>query len=119
MAVKVVRRRVARKRATKLRKTSKRMGRPRKRVTRKTLTGSKRKVWNGTKMYTRGGLMKKDLCVNKRGHAVSKKQMSHGKKAFRGWLKALKKARKVLGLKKFVACKKGTKLYFLAKELYG
>merc|ERR1719285_1242897 len=63
-------------------------------------------------MYTRGGLMKKDLCVNKRGHAVSKKQLSHGKRAFRGWLKALKKARKVLGLKKICCVQEGNQAIF-------
>merc|ERR1711973_314788 len=101
MAVKVVRRR-----ATKPRKASKRVARKAKRVTRKMQTGSMRKVWNGTAVYTKGGLMKKDLCINKRGKVVSKKAMSHGKKALRGWLKAVMLARKQLGLKGFVACKK-------------
>merc|ERR1719230_678440 len=51
-------------------------------------------------MYTKGGLMKKDLCVNKRGKVVSKKSMLSGKRAFSGvrpWLNACKAARKQLG----------------------
>ena len=113
MAVKAVRR------ATKPRKASKRVARKAKRVTRKMQTGSMRKVWNGTAMYTKGGLMKKDLCLNKRGKVVSKKRFSQGAKALSGWLKATKQARKQLGLTGFVACKKGTKYYILAKKLYG
>merc|ERR1712079_470378 len=90
-----------------------------KRVTRKMQTGSMRKVWNGTAVYTKGGLMKKDLCLNKRGKVVSKKAMAHGQKALSGWVKATGLARKKLGLKGFVACKKGTEYYKLAKKLYG
>jgi len=45
--------------------------------------------------------------------------MSHGKKALSGWVKATTMARKQLGLTGFVPCKKGTKYYKLAKELYG
>merc|ERR1719374_186909 len=65
--------------------------------------------------------MKKDLCLNKRGKIVSKKAMLSGKRAFkgiRGWLNATALARKQLGLKGFVACKKGTRYYKLAKEIY-
>merc|ERR1712096_178944 len=100
----------------------KRAARKAKRVTRKSQTGSMRKVWNGSAMYTKGGLMKKDLCINKRGKVVSKKQLALGKKAMKGlsgWLKAVMTARKQLGLTGFVACKKGTEYYKLAKKLYG
>merc|ERR1719338_62097 len=93
-----------------------------KRITRKMQTGSMRKVWNGSAMYTKGGLMKKDLCVNKRGKVVSRKQLAAGKRAIKGlsgWLKATMMARKQLGLTGFVACKKGTQYYQLAKKLYG
>jgi len=105
------------KTATKPRKSIKRKA---KRVTKKMQTGSKRKVWNGTAMYTKSGLMKNDLCINKRGKVVSKKAMSNGKKrlSLSGWLNATLLARKQLGLKGFVACKKGTKYYKLAKKLY-
>merc|ERR1719285_1545472 len=107
------------RRTSKPKKATKRVARRAKRVTKKMQTGSMRRVWNGTATYTKGGLMKKDLCLNKRGKVVSKKAMSHGKKALSGWLKATKQARKQLGLTGFVACKKGTKYYILAKKLYG
>merc|ERR1712212_1131064 len=93
-----------------------------KRVTKKMQTGTMRRVWNGTCLYTKGGLMKKDLCLNKSGKVVSKKKFQNGKKAVRGikgWLKASVLARKQLGLTGFVACKKGTKYYNLTKQLYG
>lgn len=92
-----------------------------KRVTKKSQTGTLRKVWNGTKMYTVGGLMKKDLCLNKNGKLTTKKRSAAGKKAgknIQGWTKACMQARKQLGLKGFVACKKGSKYYKLCKELY-
>merc|ERR1719479_153286 len=66
--------RVARK-ASKPRK-SKRAARKAKRsqrVTKKMQTGSYRQVWNGSKLYTKGGLMKKDLMLNKHNKVVSKK----------------------------------------------
>merc|ERR1712002_345660 len=100
----------------------KRVVRKAKRVTRKMQTGTMRRVWNGSALYTKGGLMKKDLCINKRGKVVSKKALLHGKKALKGlqgWLKATKMAREQLGLTGFVACKKGTKYYRVAKEIYG
>merc|ERR1712202_59205 len=103
-------------------KKATRRARKAKRVTKKSQTGSMRRVWNGSAMYTKGGLMKKDLCMNKRGKIVSKKQAARGKKSIKGlqgWLKATMQARKQLGLTGFVACKKGTKYYILAKKLYG
>merc|ERR1719193_2427163 len=72
-------------------------------------------------MYTRGGLMKKDLCVNKRGKVVSRRSLLSGKRSFKkiqGWLNACKIARKQLGLTGFVACKKGTRYYKVTKEIY-
>merc|ERR1711920_829648 len=90
-----------------------------KRVTRKMGTGSMRKVWNGTAKYTKGGLTKKDLCINRRGKVVSRKKMSHGEKVLSGWVKATGLARDKLGLKGFVACKRGTEYYKLAIKLYG
>merc|ERR1712048_628392 len=109
------------RRAVKPMKATRRAARKAKQVTKKMQTGSMRRVWSGTAMYTKGGLMKKDLCLNKRGKVVSKKQMQRGKRAFKGlqgWLKATMLARKQLGLTGFVACKKGTKYYKLAKQLY-
>merc|ERR1719158_2299694 len=78
-------------------------------------------VFRGTKAKTYTGLTKGDLIKNKRGKIVSKKQVAHGKKAFshiKGWTTAVAKARKALGVKGFVAIKKGTALYQKAKELY-
>merc|ERR1719245_782790 len=70
-----------------LRKTARKATKPRKakRVTKKMQTGSMRQVWNGSKLYTAGGLMKKDLMMNtKKNKIVSKKVSARGKKAFKG-----------------------------------
>merc|ERR1712139_383236 len=78
-------------------------------------------VFRGTKVKTTGGLTKSDLVENKRGKIVSKKSLAHGKKAYsfiKGWTTACQKARKALGVKGFVAIKKGTPLYKKAKEFY-
>merc|ERR1712173_457646 len=67
-----------------------------KRVTRKMQTGSYRKVWNGTAKFTKGGLVKDDLMLNKRGKVVSKKQYKKGQalQGKGGWMTAVMKARK-------------------------
>merc|ERR1719181_425755 len=78
-------------------------------------------VFNGTKEKTTSGLKKSDLTKSKSGKIVSKKQSAQGKKAYahiKGWTVAVQKARKALGVKGFVAVKKGTALYKKAKELY-
>merc|ERR1712083_579252 len=82
-----------------------------------------RQVWSGTKTYTKGGLVKSQLTMNNRGKVVSKKMASRGKSIYKSsglakWSKAMQKARKDLGITGFVACKKGTKLYKLAKQYY-
>jgi len=129
MAVKrrAARRRTSRRarKATKPRKAKKRVvrrvKRKPKRKTKKSQTGSMRRVWNGTAMYTKGGLTKKDLCVNKRGKVLSKKRALSAKKSFRNiqpWLKVVKRARTELGLIGFVPCKRGTKYYQLAWKYY-
>merc|ERR1712057_124386 len=64
----------------------------------------------------RTSLKKSDLTKNKHGRVVSKKQSARGKKSL--WIAAVTKARKALGLKGFVAIKKGSALYKKAKELY-
>merc|ERR1711879_599531 len=94
-----------------------------KRVSRKMLTGSYRKVWNGTATYTKGGLMKKDLMLNKRGKVVSKKQFAKGQKLQKkgGWMTAVMQARKELGITGFCTVNRGAQgvaLYKRAKELY-
>merc|ERR1719335_450804 len=78
-------------------------------------------VFRGTKAKTMSGLTKNDLVKNKRGKIVTKKQVAAGKKAYsnvKGWITACQKARKALGIKGFVAIKKGSALYKKAKELY-
>merc|ERR1712139_77233 len=74
-------------------------------------------VFRGTKEKTVGGLTKSDLVKNKYGKVVSKKASLRAKKNS-GWTTAIQKARKALGLKGFVAIKKGSDLYKKAKELY-
>ena len=82
-----------------------------------------RRVWSGTADRTKGGLVKKDLCLNKNGKVVSKKQSAKAQKNFKKsglgkWCAAMMKARKELGLTGFVACKKGTAYYKLTKKFY-
>merc|ERR1712159_277361 len=79
-------------------------------------------VFRGTKAKTGSGLKKSDLMKNKNGKIVSRKQSANGKKAYthiKGWTVAVTKARKFLGLKGFIAVKKGSALYKKAKEFYG
>merc|ERR1719191_2172260 len=79
-------------------------------------------VFRGTKAKTYTGLTKADLVKNKRGKIVTKKQMALGKGLYakfgKTWITAVQKARKALGVKGFVAIKKGSALYKKAKEFY-
>merc|ERR1712159_574960 len=77
-------------------------------------------VFRGTKEKTATGLTKSDLIKNKFGKIVSKKRSAFAKKNnfIKGWTTAVQKARKALGLKGFVAIKKGSALYKKAKEFY-
>merc|ERR1719486_145179 len=77
-------------------------------------------VFRGTKAKTATGLTKSDLIKNKYGKIVSKKKSQLAKKNnfIKGWTTAVQKARKALGLKGFVAIKKGSALYKKAKEFY-
>merc|ERR1719473_1284721 len=84
---------------------------------------SKASVFRGTKVKTSGGLKKADIMKNKAGKLVSKKSSAASKKNYKGsgaqkWVEACKAARKALGLKGFVAIKKGSPLYNKAKSLY-
>ena len=77
-------------------------------------------VWLGRKEKTSSGLKKSDLMKSKTGKIVSKKQHAAGKKNYlfiSEWTYAVQKARKELGVKGFVAIKKGSALYKRAKEL--
>ena len=73
-------------------------------------------VFRGSKAKTVGGMTAKDLTKNKHGKVVSKKRSAFSKKS--PWIAAVAKARKALGLKGFVAIKKGSPLYKKAKEFY-
>merc|ERR1711862_42033 len=78
-------------------------------------------VFNGGKEKTKTGLKKTDLMKSKTGRIVTKKAHAAGKKAYaniKGWTVAVQKARKELGVKGFVAIKKGSALYKKAKEIY-
>merc|ERR1719510_898633 len=94
-----------------------------KRVTRKMQTGSYRKVWNGTAKFTKGGLVKDDLMLNKKGKVVSKKMFKSGQRLMKksGWMTAIMQARKELGITGFCTVNRGAQgvaLYKRAKELY-
>merc|ERR1712224_636738 len=83
---------------------------------------AKSSVFRGTKVKTVGGLKKSDLVKSKAGKIVSKKQQARGKGLYakfgQKWNSAVQKARKALGLKGFVAIKKGSPLYTKAKSFY-
>merc|ERR1739841_209671 len=82
---------------------------------------AKSQVFRGTKEKTLSGLSKSDLVKSKTGKIVSKKRQAAGKvahaKNLKKWTTAVQQARKSLGLKGFVAIKKGTPLYTKAKGL--
>merc|ERR1711985_217056 len=83
---------------------------------------SRNAVFSGKKEKTGSGMTKADLVKSKTGKIVSKKASARAKKAFQGsvlqkWSKAVQAARKALGVKGFVAVKKGTPLYNKAKAL--
>ena len=83
--------------------------------------GSRRQVWNGTRQKTKSGLTKAHYMTNKRGKLVTKKEHAAGRRSFkniRGWVNAVSKARKALGITGFCAVKKGTALYKKAREFY-
>ena len=68
-----------------------------------------------------GGLQKTGLMTNKNGRLVSKKAHAAGVRRYkniRGWVQAVSKARKALGITGFCAVKKGTPLYKKAREFY-
>merc|ERR1712139_752734 len=78
-------------------------------------------VFRGGKEKTSGGLKKSDLMKSSTGKIVSRKASANGKKSYKyikGWTVAVQKARKELGVKGFVAVKKGSALYKKAKEFY-
>merc|ERR1719204_919758 len=127
MAAKTVARRTARKAAKPMkakRVTKRKAVRKPKRVTKKSMTGSMRQVWNGTKTYTKGGLTKSSLMLNNRGKVVSKKMKARGDQAFAGikqWNVAIMRAREELGITGFCRINRGemgVKLYNLANKYH-
>merc|ERR1712054_523429 len=79
-------------------------------------------VWKGLAVKTFGGLKKSSLMKSKSGRIVSSKKSAFGKKMYSKylskWTSAVQKARKALGVKGFVAVKKGSALYKKAKSFY-
>ena len=78
-------------------------------------------VFSRRKTSTQGGLKESDLMRNKQGKIVTKAQYAAGKKAYyriKGWVLAVKRARKDLGVKGFVVLKKSSALYKAAKAHY-
>merc|ERR1712018_1055035 len=114
------------KRRTSRRKVSRRRRVSRKRGARKRVSvrGTRAQVFRGTKLKVKNtGQVKADLMKNKRGKVISKAAHAHGKKVYKKngiskWNKAFMQARKNLGLKGFVPCKKGSKLYNETMRLY-
>ena len=94
----------------------------RRRAMRVSKFGKRRSVFSGKKVSTKGGLKRGDLKKNKAGKIVTKKASAKGKKnmgkTIGPWLDAVKKARKALGIKGFVAIKKGSAFYNKAKSFY-
>ena len=108
------------KKATKAKKTKKATKKKARKVKRvsKIAKGRMAKVmvFKGKKEKTVGGMKKENLTKNKNGRVVSKKASARGKK--HPWMAAVAKARSALGVKGFVAIKKGTALYAKAKSFY-
>ena len=116
-------RRSSRRRASK-RRTRRRVTRKPRKAKKPMKIGKAWQVWNGTRERTVGGLTKKDLCRSKTGKIVSRKKAQLAKKRMNsksgigGWCKAVKQARKELGLVGFVACKKGSPFYKRVNQIY-
>merc|ERR1719272_1441147 len=79
---------------------------------------ARRHAFAGKISKTASGLSKSDLVKSKTGKIVSKRRSLNAKKSnnLGAWTAAVKKARKALNIKGFVAIKKGTPFYKKAKE---
>merc|ERR1712083_637910 len=114
-------RRASKRRVT--RRKAVRKARKAKKAKRVSVVGKKWQVWNGTRERTVGGLTKKDLMKSKTGKIVSKKQALRAKGNMKKnglgkWMAAVKQVRKEMGLKGFVAIKKGTPYYKRVRAVY-
>ena len=84
----------------------------------------KQQVMNGTIAHTPGGLDKKDIKVKRLSNGGGKRYVSKIKSAQakkNPWIKAVKQARKNLGIEGFLAINKGregVKLYKEASKIY-
>merc|ERR1719411_2613593 len=89
-------------------------------VSKRSETGSKRCVWNGSKIYTKSGYTKKDLVKTESCKIMSRKQFKKAQSFKKSpWMKAVAKARKELGITGFVIMNRGargTALYKAAKS---
>lgn len=87
----------------------------------KSNVGKPWQVLKGSKLKTKGGMKASDLMKSKEGKIVSKKKHALGQKSYeknlKAWVIACTKARAELGLKGFVAIKKGSEFYNKAKAL--
>ena len=77
---------------------------------------AKRHVFAGKKLRTAGRLYTLDLTQNSKGKVVSLKQSAA--KKYNPWIIACCAAKKLLNLKGFVACKKGSPLYKKTKTIH-
>merc|ERR1712110_384886 len=108
---------MGKKRVTRKKRTKRKVVRRRRKARRTPVRGSRAQVWRGSRAKVKTtGQTKSELMKTKSGKIVSKKKFQAGKKAYKRnglskWTKALMAARKKLGLKGFVACKKGSKFY--------
>jgi ankyrin repeat protein len=78
-------------------------------------------VYKGHFQKTTGGLTISSLAKSKAGKIVSSRMQARGHKAYtniKPWVEAFKQARMQLGLKGFVAVKKGSPLYEKTLEFY-
>merc|ERR1712058_171067 len=110
---KVAKKKIAKKKAAK-KPTKKRRKAKAKPISKRA---ARSRVWRGKLGKSKGGLTKAALTKNKHGKIVSRKASARAGK--NKWIAAVVKARKELKLKGFVACKKGSAYYKLARKNYG
>merc|ERR1719474_554719 len=91
-----------------------------KRVTKKSQTGTSLQVWQGSKIYMASGLTRKDLMLSKTGKVVSIRRSQMGRKhnSIKQWCSAVKEARKALNLTGFTKVKRGSPFYKKIREIY-
>merc|ERR1712154_348434 len=103
-------RRASRRRASRKKRRATRKRRVTRRKRRVKKTGSRRQVFNGTRVKSVGRL------VSKKASSAAKKRFKNS--AISRWSKAFAQARKNLKVKGFKPCKKGSKLYKETRRIY-